>query len=131
MYAYLFLEGPDASHVLISFFFPFIPACNINYMLINKKTQLSCLKEFYRVFVKYWFRELNSTGPHTLARAVINFAIASMVKSFIYKLTYFLYRQKTVSKMYFWCICLNFRNVCQFTIFKQIVCCNLKHQSSV
>lgn len=56
-----------------------------------------------------------------LAGAVMNFAIASMVKSFIYKLKYLLYCQKIVSRMYFWCICLNIRNDCQFTIFKQFV----------
>lgn len=56
-----------------------------------------------------------------LAGAVMNFAITSMVKSFIYKLTYLLYCQKIVSRMYFWCICLNVRNDCQFTIFKQFV----------
>lgn len=115
------LERPHASRVLVSFFFPFVAACNINYMLINKKTQLSCLKEVYCVFVKDWFRELNSTGPHMLAGAVINFAIASTVKSFIYKLAYLLFCQKIVRRMYFWCICLNVRNDCQFTVFKQFV----------
>lgn len=85
------------------------------------------------MFVKDWFRELNSTGPHTFAGAVINFAIASMVKCFIYKLKYLLYCQKIVSivsRVYFWRICLSVRNVCQIIIFKQIVCCNLKYQSS-
>lgn len=82
------------------------------------------------MFVKDWFRELNSTGPHTFAGAVINFAVASLVKCFIYKLKYLLYCQKIVSRVYFWCICLHARSVCQIIIFKQVVGCNLKYHSS-
>lgn len=73
------------------------------------------------MFVKDWFRELNFTGLHILGGADINFATASVVKSFIYIVMYLSYCQKTVSRMYFWCICLNVRKICQFTISKQIV----------
>lgn len=40
------LECPDASHVLISFFFPSIAACNINYILINQKNSSLAWRKF-------------------------------------------------------------------------------------